>query len=278
MTLFVNLFGGPCAGKSTARAEVFAILKRSGVNCEEVYEFAKKLTWSERMAELSCQPYVFGKQLRDMVALDGQVDVVITDAPLFLSSYYYGKKYCGDGFPESFYQSALEQSQSLNSLNFFINRTGPYNASDRNQTEAEADDIARELREGIIAHNVPFREVGGDRDGSTRIASDILEHLGLGTPLYPTQEDAHAAFGAVFQHYKGGVYRVIEARNNRVQLEHLWPHPRSTHWRESVELHDYMTLLDARRFEPVNRAAINLYDVYVPEGQGFESLLCNQES
>ena len=96
--ILINIFGAPGCGKSTTRAEVFSRLKRLDINCEEVYETAKKFTWSERHIELKCQPYIFGKQLRDIEVLKNKVDFIITDSPLLLSKFY-GEKYCGDEYP-----------------------------------------------------------------------------------------------------------------------------------------------------------------------------------
>lgn len=50
-------------------------------------------------------------------------------------------------------------------------------------------------------------------------------------PLYPTKEEAYAAPGEIYQHYKGGVYRLVqcdvkhtETGEMGVVYEHLWPH------------------------------------------------------
>ena len=40
-TLVINLIGGPCSGKSTIAAELFARLKKMGVHCELVSEYIK---------------------------------------------------------------------------------------------------------------------------------------------------------------------------------------------------------------------------------------------
>jgi len=60
----VNLFGQPNAGKSTIQGDVFSILKRAGVNCEMVREFAKELVWRNDLETLANQIYVFGEQQR----------------------------------------------------------------------------------------------------------------------------------------------------------------------------------------------------------------------
>lgn len=51
------------------------------------------------------------------------------------------------------------------------------------------------------------------------------------TPLFKTKEGAYAAPGEIYQHYKGGVYRLVqrdvkhtETGEIGVMYEHLWPH------------------------------------------------------
>ena len=45
MTLVVNFFAGPGAGKSSMAAGLFAELKFRGVNCELATEYAKDKVW-----------------------------------------------------------------------------------------------------------------------------------------------------------------------------------------------------------------------------------------
>ena len=55
----VNLFSGPCSGKSTGAAWIFAKLKMAGVNVELVTEFAKDKVWERNEKALANQAYVF---------------------------------------------------------------------------------------------------------------------------------------------------------------------------------------------------------------------------
>jgi hypothetical protein len=174
--LIVNLFGAPGAGKSTCRAHTFALLKRAGLNIEETTEFAKDLTWEKRTMALSCQPYVFGKQLRNMERLFGQVDVIITDSPLLLSRYY-GEKYCGDRYHESFYKFVTEQFKKMGGLNYYINRVRQYNPKGRNQTEEESNEIAGDLRQLLMRQNLRVRELDGNENAPQKIFEDVLRHL-----------------------------------------------------------------------------------------------------
>jgi hypothetical protein len=266
MTILVNLFGAPSAGKSTARAEVFALLKRQGVNCEEVYEHAKKLTWSKRVSELAVQPYIQGKQLRDIETLEEQVDVTVTDSPLFLS-YFYGKKYCQGKYPDSSFTYFLDQFLWTGGINFFIERVKPYNPAGRNQTEAESDEIARELREELDRLAIPYHVVRGDPTGSREIANHVLESLGrprLPERLFDTRPQALKALGRVYEHYKGGIYRIRyhDEATGIVNYEHLWPHPYEVYERPAKEFFgsvktDYYTGPRFRRFNDQKLYRVN---------------------
>jgi len=170
VTLLVNLYGAPGAGKSTTAAGLFFLLKTHGFNAEYVSEFAKDLTWEKRHVTLKSQPYIFGKQLRNLERLIDQVDVIVTDSPLLLSSFY-GKKYAN--YPDSFYQSVRDISATFNAKNFVIGRTKSYNPSGRNQTEEESDQIAEELLSFLRGENVTYRLIKGDKDAPSKILNLI---------------------------------------------------------------------------------------------------------
>lgn len=177
MTEIINLFGAPGSGKSTTRAGIFHRLKLLGYNCEEVPEFAKDLTWEERKMALACQPYIFGKQLRNMERLVGKVDIIITDSPLLLS-YYYGKKYSKDKYPVEFYRSIYEISTKFGGQNYFLRRDKPYNPTGRNQTEDEAREIDKEQYNLLRDLNIPFKEFKGNESALYEIIHDMMDNFG----------------------------------------------------------------------------------------------------
>lgn len=176
MTLVVNLYGQPGAGKSITRALVFARLKMLGVAAEETPEIAKDFTWEGRKVALACQPYVFGKQLRNYERLLGQVDVIVSDGPLALSAFY-DQKYCAGKYPgfQAFVRSTVG---SIRSIDYFLTRTKPYEARGRNQTETEATAIAHEMRDWLDRWDVNYEVLPGCHEDTVRsITEDAMAHL-----------------------------------------------------------------------------------------------------
>lgn len=80
------------------------------------------------------------------------------------------------------------------------------------------------------------------------------------TPLFSSREEALAAPGEIYAHYKGGVYRLVErdvthseSLEKGVLYEHLWPHAHGF-WFRPTELF-FGTLPDGSpRFRLVKRS------------------------
>ena len=168
-TLTLNLFGGPGIGKSTVANGVFTLLKLHGVNCELTPEFAKDLTWENRMKTLTNQRYIFGKQYHRQWRVRDKVDVIISDSPLLLSLHYQPAHY-GD----SFSQEVMEAWNEFNNVNFLLKRVKEYKTEGRIQILEEAIKIDNNL-ELLLSHvRERYQEVPGDYTGINVIASAIL--------------------------------------------------------------------------------------------------------
>jgi nicotinamide riboside kinase len=170
----VNLFGAPGAGKSTGAAQVFCTLKKLGVNCELVTEFAKDKTWEHNMKALSCQEYVFGKQSYRFARCRDDVDVIVTDSPLPLSIIYNSNPAIEESFPKI----VMDIFNTYTNINFFVNRVKPYNPKGRNQTEEESDALVFKIKSLLDKYDIPFTEINGDDDGYNGIVQDVLGALG----------------------------------------------------------------------------------------------------
>lgn len=166
----INLFGAPSAGKSTTRAGVFHRLKLLGYNCEEVVEVAKDMVWEERHFALSCQAYVFGKQLRNLERVMGKADIIITDSPILLSLLYMPA-----GYPHSFKQFVLDMFRKYDAQNYYIHRVKAYNPVGRSQTEDESNALGDRLSSLLEANQIPYRELVGDTSAVEHIVKDITD-------------------------------------------------------------------------------------------------------
>lgn len=159
MTTYINIFGGPGAGKSTTAAAVFYNMKRLGLNVELVTEVAKDFVWENRMDTLMIQPYVTIKQYRNLVRLKDKVDYVITDAPI-LFGILYANKYA-QNLPESYHQFIKDcHSQILTpSVNILLERSYAYDPNGRYQTEEEAHKLDIELEKIMKDASVKYNKV-----------------------------------------------------------------------------------------------------------------------
>ena len=162
-TTIVNLFAGPGAGKSTTAAGVFHLLKKAGIECEYIPEFAKDLTWEGRHYALGVQPYIFGKQMKNLVKVIGKVKYAITDSPILLSYIYAGEEY-----PQSFKDSVVDIFKTMNNRNFFIRRGETYSELGRNQTREESEKIDEEVLDLLVRNEITVTMVD-KLDGAQKI-------------------------------------------------------------------------------------------------------------
>lgn len=171
MTKVINLYGGPGTGKSTTAAAVFAELKFRGVNCEYVQEYAKDKAWEFGTNHLGvpkvfqAQEYIFGKQHFRLRRCAQDVDVIITDCPLFL-----GLIYMPDDFPIPSLRTAIREAYDMyDNLNIFLVRNKPYNPKGRFQTEEEAKELDVDVKNMLNSQGVPYHVIETGRDAVDKI-------------------------------------------------------------------------------------------------------------
>jgi hypothetical protein len=169
--IVINLFSGPGAGKTTFRSEIFAYLKWCNINCEEIPEYAKKLTWQENFKQLKNQLYVFSKQHNSIYMVEDSVDVVVTDSPLLLSIIYDENK---DDILKSL---IIKTHKQYDNINIFIKRQKPYHKVGRTQSEKEARDIDEQIRSLLEELNEPYEIVNGTYDDVFIYAKELVSKL-----------------------------------------------------------------------------------------------------
>lgn len=171
--LVIGFAGQPGAGKSTVAASVFSILKKNGINAEFVSEYAKDKTWEGNMCALRCQEYVFGKQSYKLARCRDDVDVIVTDSPLFLGLLYNNNPV----LDESFEKVVMNVFNSYNNMVYFVNRVKKYNPKGRNQTESESDEIGIKTKELMNRLKIEYKEIDGNSSGEDIVILDVFHKL-----------------------------------------------------------------------------------------------------
>lgn len=152
-TLVINLIGGLGSGKSTLAAGLFYHLKCLGYTCEMALEFAKDKVWEESVKTLDDQIYIFGKQFHKIWRLNGKVDIIVTDSPLFISTYY-------DKTDSKYFQKlVVEQFNKFNNLTYFIERGENYEENGRLQTLEESIGIDKALITLLKDNNIQYETI-----------------------------------------------------------------------------------------------------------------------
>lgn len=160
----INLFGGPGSGKSTSAALIFAHLKQQEKRVELVTEFAKQLTYDKRFNALKRQAYVFAKQLYKLESLYGEVDLVVTDSPIILSSVYAPKDY-----PKSFHQYAKDIFDSFDNTNILLLRPKLYQQYGRNESLKKAKKIDYKIKRLLQDNNYNYHTFRANNDISKNV-------------------------------------------------------------------------------------------------------------
>lgn len=146
MTTIINLFGGPCIGKSTMAAELFSNMKKKNYNVELVTEYAKDAVWEERLNVLTDQLYIMAKQNRRINVLIDKVEYIITDSPLLLSAIYTKD--------EDIIKLAVKLHEKHKSVNFRLRRKPRYSKIGRAHTKEEALRIDDKIDALLLNYNV----------------------------------------------------------------------------------------------------------------------------
>lgn len=171
MTLVVNFFGGPGSGKSSLTGGLFYNLKtHHQVNCEMAREVAKQKVWSGQLKSLEDQDYITALQRQEIAVLVGQVDVVICDSPLLLGCIYAPSNY-----PQCFQDFTRWTWDQYNNLNFFVERTKPFDPAGRKHGEQESAAIGASILQLLQDYAVPYHVIQSDSVGTA--TEIVLEHL-----------------------------------------------------------------------------------------------------
>lgn len=163
----INMYAGPCSGKSSIAAGLFFKMKIAGFKVELVTEYAKDKVYEGHLGCLEDQIYIFAKQQRRLNRLIKEVDWAITDSPLLLSILY------NKDLSKNFNDIVYEQYKRYDNYNFYINRVKEYQSYGRTQTKEEAIELDNKMMSILYEYDIPYISV----DGNINAPDSILEKI-----------------------------------------------------------------------------------------------------
>lgn len=168
----INLFGGPCAGKSTVMAGLFWLMRCNWYNVEMCPEQIKNAVFEKHSYAFQYQEHIFAEQLQKMLALkDYGVPYIVTDSPLLLTEVY------GKHISPAFREYVEEQLDEFTNYNILLDRCFPYARSGRVHSLEDAEKLDYMCLEYIVGRADDFGEFHMDIKGDSHAPRIILSEL-----------------------------------------------------------------------------------------------------
>ena len=172
-TLIINLIGGPCSGKSTIAAELFARLKKMGVHCELVPEYIKERIYEENQTIVKHQISIFGMEHYAITNKIGKVDVIVHDGSFINNTH---DLYNCEENPE-FDKFIVSEYKKFNNLDFFIKRGNiEFETYGRIHNLKQSKELDHKIKETYNKYKLSYIEVES-RDAVDKIIPIILKKL-----------------------------------------------------------------------------------------------------
>jgi len=170
-TLVINLIGGPCSGKSTIAAELFARLKKMGIHSELVSEYIKDRIYEENKTMPKNQIAIFGMEHYNISTKIGKVDVIVHDGSYINNIIYKAE----DNKP--FDNLIISEYKKFNNLDFFIKRGNiEFESYGRIHNLKQSKELDRIIKETYDNYGLSYIEVES-RDAVDKIIPIILKKL-----------------------------------------------------------------------------------------------------
>ena len=170
-TLIINLIGGPCSGKSTIAAELFARLKKMGVHCELVSEYIKDRIYEENQTMPKNQIAIFGMEHYNISNKLGKVDVIVHDGS-FINNIIYKteeNKYFDD--------LIISEYKRFWNLDFFIKRGNiEFETYGRIHNLKQSKELDKTIKETYDSYKLSYIEVES-RDAVDKIIPIVLKEI-----------------------------------------------------------------------------------------------------
>lgn len=169
--LLVNFTGQPGAGKSTLAAGVFRELKALSKDAELVIEYTKELHRRKDYWTLSDELLVFTEKYRRIKQFEN-VDVVITDSPLYCS-LFYGKDQFDNRAVELFKHIA---DTKFDSVFFILPARDGYDPRGRTPDQQYAQEAGAAITQHILESAWPVWDVPVDNQEAF-VVPRVIEYM-----------------------------------------------------------------------------------------------------
>lgn len=177
-TLIINVLGGPGVGKTTIASDLFVRFKRKELDVEIVSEFAKELVWEKRNEAFDDRLYMHAEQNHRLMMMNGNLDYIITDSPLILTSVY-NHFYLEDKHTKEYNKMiddvTLQTFNSYNNITFLIERETGYDTNGRRESLDEAKAIDERIIKYLEDNNIQYIKIK-DRENA---ADEIIKYLNI---------------------------------------------------------------------------------------------------
>jgi hypothetical protein len=170
-TRVINFWAGPGAGKTTAKAGTFFLMKALGEKAVQIEEYATERSVVQDWATLADQRKVTFKQEKRQRRFKGKVNWIVTDSPLPLGCIYG----TGEFATQEFRTEVWKLFNDYANVNIFIERdpAKPYQRYARHHDADEAIALDARIRE--MCHGMIHLSVLGDQDAPAKVVAFLRD-------------------------------------------------------------------------------------------------------
>jgi len=164
-----NVFAGAGAGKTTVALLLAGLLKQSGVDCEYVDEWHKMSVWLNHGNVLEHPEILLANQHQKLWALDGKVQIVVSDCPLLLFAPY-AREYIPDYSHSEFETMSLALNRKYQNFNVWVNRNPSiFKQEGRVQTLEQSIVMDNKIKSFVELHEQIHRRVDNNFEDVERL-------------------------------------------------------------------------------------------------------------
>lgn len=179
MSLVVNFFGGPSAGKTGLSSCVHGYMRKHGYPCEVVHEAAKDYVWRGDKHTLDNQVLITAIQFDRVLAVYGKMPVIINESPIPTGLVFPTPRGCSPAWR----RAVIDQFLEFRNLNFFLHRDppAPHEHEGRREDGPQAAAKDLELLAMLDEFGIPYTPLQMRRGSDLELAviPTILKEAGL---------------------------------------------------------------------------------------------------